>query len=63
MYPVQRIFLDWQRFAGQNIPITAASAGTPISITLTGLEGVSPFLVYGLQNISDNTVVNGAVKR
>ena len=30
---------------------------------MTGLEGVTPFLVYGLQNITDNTVVNGAIKR
>ena len=36
---------------------------SPINITLTGLEGVSPFLIYGLQNITDNTVVNGAIKR
>ena len=62
-YPVQRIFLDWQRFAGQNVAITASSVGAPINITLTCLEGVTPFLVYGLQNITDNTVTNGAIKR
>ena len=61
--PVQRIFLDWQRFAGQNVTITPSSVGAPINITLTGLEGVTPFLVYGLQNNTDNTVTNGAIKR
>ena len=61
--PVQRVFLDWQRLAAQNITVTAQSAGNPINIVLTGLEGVSPFLVYGLQDVLDNTPKNGAIKR
>ncbi|KAL5506268.1 hypothetical protein EMCRGX_G007879 [Ephydatia muelleri] len=44
-------------------PVDPEQAGAPINITLTGLEGVTPFLVYGLQNNTDNTVTNGAIKR
>ena len=61
--PVQRVFIDWQVLPAQNITVTAASSGSPINITLTGLEGVTPFLVYGLRNVNDNTPTNGAIKR
>ena len=61
--PVQRVFLDWQVLPAQNIVVSAASSGSPINITLTGLEGVTPVLVYGLRNVLDNTPPNGAIKR
>lgn len=61
--PVQRVFLDWQVLPAQPVTVSANSAGTPINITMTGLEGVSPFLVYGLQSVTDNLPANGAIKR
>ena len=61
--PKQRIFLDWQTLPAQTITVTANSNGNPINITLTGLEGVTPFLVYGLRNTADNTPAGGAIKR
>ena len=59
--PNERIFLDWQILTPQII--TNAQTGVPINITLTGVEGVSPFLVYGLQLITDLTPAYGACKR
>ena len=59
--PNERIFLDWQILTPQII--TNAQVGVPINITLTGVEGVCPFLIYGLQLYTDLTPAYGACKR
>ena len=60
---MQRIFLDWQILPAQTVTVSAASSGSPINIILTGLQGVTPFLIYGLRNVADNTPTGGAIKR
>ena len=59
--PVQRVFLDWQLFQLQTLVISGTGQ---VNIVLTGLQGISPFLVYGLQltsYVGDPT--NGRPKR
>jgi len=62
MNVVQRVFLDWLALVPQSVTI-ASGVGTQITITMTGLEGVSPFLVFGFRAQSDNTAANGGLKR
>ena len=57
----ERVFLDWQMLTPQIV--TSGQSGIPINITLTGVEGVSPFLIYGLQLVTDMTPAYGACKR
>ena len=59
--PNEIIFLDWQILTPQII--TNAQTGVPINITLTGIDGVTPFLIYGLQLVTDLTPAFGACKR
>ena len=59
--PNERVFLDWQILTPQII--TNAQTVVPINITLTGAEGVCPFLIYGLQLYTDLTPAYGACKR